>query len=337
MALSTVVTDTLDDVGADELLALDETVGALGCHGRLVQTSDDPRWEPRYVVVRDGARLRAAVPIYLGGGEQWSDQIHSPAAWGHPEPPVPEKSALIGGRLEIRGSMRCADAPEVLRAVSDAVADLAELRGRALFLGYLDDRQQRLAEGLFGPVKWLADYEDFVYPEQVVHGNTDELPAKVRHNIRADERQMAQHRITVDVVPWRDHQGNAGELIAAHNNRMQTMDHPALARYRMDQWDECPEVSVHVLHARAGDGEEGVLTVLRYRDELEVYEIGLPEHGGPARRALYTCLIFHGPRQVARDHGLRRVRAGLTAGTPKRLRGAETVVRRCGEALRRPG
>lgn len=337
MALSTTVTDNLDDVGADELFQLDETVGALGCHGRLVQTSNDPRWQPRYVVVRDGSRLCAALPIFLGAGEQWSDQLHSPAAWGHPEPPLPEKSALIGGRLEIRGSMRCQDSPEVLRAVSDAVADLAELRGRSLFFGYLDDRQQRLAEKLFGPMEWLAEYEDFVYPEQVVHGATDDLPAKVRHNIRADERQMAQHGITVEAVPWRDYQGNAEELIAAHNNRMQTMDHPALVRYRMDQWDECPEVSVLVLRARAADAEEGVLTVLLFRDELEVYEIGLPEEGGPARRALYTCLIFHGPRQVARDHGLRRVRAGLTAGTPKRLRGAETVVRKCGRALRTPG
>lgn len=337
MALSTQVTDNLDDVGADELFQLDPTVGALGCRGRLVQTSNDPRWEPRYIVVRDGSRLCAALPIFLGHGEQWSDQLHSPAAWGYPQAADPEKSALVGGRLEIRGSMRCLDSPEVLRAVSDAVAGLSELRGRSLFFGYLDAQQQRLAEAIFGPMEWLAEYEDFVYPEDVVLGVTDELPAKVRHNIRADERQMAQHGITVEAVPWRDYQGSACELIAEHNNRMQTKDHPALVGYRMDQWDECPEVSVLVLHARAGDGEEGVLTVLRFRDELEVYEIGLPDNGGPARRALYTCLIFHGPRQVARDHGLRRVRAGLTAGTPKRLRGAETVVRRCGRALRTPG
>lgn len=338
MTLATVITDNLDDVDPDELFQLDETVGALGCHGRLVQASNDPRWEPRYVVVRDGSRLCAALPIYLGQGEQWSDQIHSPAAWGHPEPPSAEKSALIGGRLEIRGSMRCQESPEVLRAVSDAVAALPELRGRSLFLGYLDPRQQRLAEELFGPMEWLAEYEDFLYPESVVRGTTDEQPAKVRHNIRADERQMAQHGITVEAVPWRDYRGNACELIAAHNNRMQTMDHPALARYRMDQWDDCPEVSVAVLHARAGD-EEGVLTVLLFRDELEVYEIGLPDRdqSSPARRALYTCLIFHAPRQVAREHGLRRVRAGLTAATPKRLRGAETVSRRCGRALRSLG
>ncbi|MEQ4304215.1 hypothetical protein ABNF97_23010 [Plantactinospora sp. B6F1] len=336
MALVTVVTDNLDDVGAEEFLQLDEAVGALGCHGRLVQMSNDPRWEPRYVVVRDGPRLCAALPIYLGRGEQWSDQIHSPVAWGQAESPVPEKSALIGGRLEIRGSLRCREEPEVLRAVSDAVATVTELAGRSLYFGYLDPRQQRLAETLFGPMEWLAEYEDLAYPEEVVLGSPDALPSKVRHTIRADERQMAKHGITVEAVPWRDYRGSACDLIAAHNNRMQTTDHPALVRYRMDQWDDCAEVSVLVLHARAGD-EEGVLTLLRFHDELEVYEVGLPEHSSPARRALYACLIFHGPRQVARSHGLRKVHAGLGTATPKRLRGAEAVARRCGRALRTPG
>ncbi len=336
MALSTVVTDTLDDVDPDEFLALDPSVGALGCHGRLVQSSEDPRWEPRYVLVRDGSRLCAALPVFLGLGEQWSDQIHSPAAWGYPHTPVPEKSALIGGRLEIRGSLRCRAEPAVLAAVADAVAGLAELRGRRLFLGYLDPAQQRLAEALFGPMEWLAQYEDFDYPESVVLGSTDEQPYKVRQNIRADERRMAQHRITVDAVPWQRYQGSACDLIAAHNNRLQTTDHPALVRYRMDQWDECPEVCVVVLHARAGD-EEAAVTLLTFRDELEIYEIGLPEHIGPARRALYACLTFHEPRRFAVAHGLRRARAGLDSATTKRQRGAEAVPRRCGYALRTPG
>ena len=65
MAISALVTDTLDDLGADEFFALDDAVGALGCLGRVAQLSDDPRWEPQYIVVRDGSRLCAALPIYL--------------------------------------------------------------------------------------------------------------------------------------------------------------------------------------------------------------------------------------------------------------------------------
>lgn len=331
-----VVTDTLDDLGADEFFELDNAVGVLGCLGRVVQLSDDPRWEPQYIVVRDGSRLCAALPIYLGQGTQWSDQIHSPQAWGYPGSPVPDKSALIGGRLEIRGSLRCRNEPEVLRAVSDACASIPELRGRELFFGYLDPRQQRLAEALFGPVEWLAEFEDFAYPEEVVLGSLADLPREVRQTIRHGERKIAEYQIVVDAVPWRDYRGSACELIAAHNKCKDTADHPALVRYRMDQWDECEEVTVLVLHAGAGD-EKGAVTLLLFRDELEVYEVGLPDQVSPFRRAMYACLTFHEPRRVARSYGLRTMRAGLGSATPKRLRGAQAVPRRCGRALRTPG
>lgn len=335
MAVSVTVTDSLGDVGADELFALDESVGALGSRGRLVQLSEDPRWEPRYVVVRDGSRLRAAVAVFLGVGTRWSDQIHSPRAWGHPESPVPAKSALVGGRAEIRGSLRCADDPEVLSAVAEGCASIDGLQGRELFFGYFDERQQRLAEAIFGPVEWLAGFEDFVYPEKIVLGSLADVPREVRQTIRHGERQIAAHRIAVEATPWREYRGGACELIAEHNKRMGMADHPELVRYRMDQWDECEGVTVVVLHATAGD-DEGAVTLLIYRDEMEVYQIGLPGRESPRRRALYACLTFHEPMRIARGHGLRTVRAGLGTARPKRLRGARAVTRRCGRALRPP-
>ncbi|RCG27275.1 hypothetical protein DQ384_26540 [Sphaerisporangium album] len=339
MALSVVVADDLGDVGADELYELDANVGALGCRGRLVQHSDDPRWEPRYVIVRDGSRLCAAVPVFLGLGTEWSDQIHSPKEWGLDESPIQAKSALVGGRLEIRGSLRCVDEPEVFRSVLDGCASISELDGRELFLGYLDERQQRLAEAIFGPMEWLVEYDDFVYPEEIVLGSLADVPRNVRQTIRHGERQIAEHQIKAETVPWQEYRGTACALIAEHNKRMGMVDHPALVRYRMDQWDECDEVSVSVVHATAGGEEgaaEGAVTLLTYRDELEVYEVGLPGEDGPGRRALYACLTFHEPRRIAQSLGVKTVRAGLDAGRPKRLRGAQAVTRRCGRALRPP-
>jgi hypothetical protein len=329
MAISVTVTDSLEEVEADEFFALDQTLGATGSRGRLIQHSSDPRWEPRYVLVRDGARLRAAVPIFLGHGAQWSDQIHSPREWGCSAEPDQGKSALIGGRMEIRGSLRCADEADVLRAVAGQCASLAELRGRDIYLGYLDERQQRLAEAIFGPVEWLADYDDFTYPEEVVLGSLARLPRDIRQAIRHDERSIAEYGIKADVVPWRDYRGSGCELIAAHNKRKGMTDHPELVRYRMDQWDECDEVSVFVAHAVMGD-QEGATTLLVYRDEVEPYEIGLPEGDGPQRRTLYTCLAFGELRRFARDNSCRTVRAGLGAARPKRIRGARAVTRRCG-------
>ncbi|MGW4476044.1 hypothetical protein ACWENQ_40795 [Nonomuraea sp. NPDC004354] len=330
MALTVRLTESLDGVGEDEVFDLDPHLGALGCHGRLTQHSVDPRWEPRYVVVRDGARLRAAVPVFLGHGTQWSDQIHSPRDWGLPVAPDPDRSALVGGRLEIRGSLRCAGDPDVVAAVADVL--VPELRGRDVFLGFLGERQQRLAEAIFGPVRWLAEFEDFAYPEQVVLGSLDSLTRPVRQTIRQGERQIDAHAIKAETVRWREYRGAGPDLIAAHNRRMGMVDHSELVRYRMDQWEALPDVTVLVAHAVTSDGVEGAVTLLAYRDELEVYEIGLPDGESPARRALYACLTFHQPRRLAQAHGLTTIRAGLGSARPKRLRGAEATIRRCGVA-----
>ncbi|HEX6473257.1 MAG TPA: hypothetical protein VF069_29465 [Streptosporangiaceae bacterium] len=330
MTLSTEVTDSLDGVGADDLFALDGTVGALGSRGRLVQHSQDPRWTPRYVVVRDGGRLRAALPIFLGNGTQWSDQIHNPEDWGYHQPLVPDKSALVGGRLEIRGSLRCADEPDVIAAVTDALSAIPELRGRELFFGYLPPDQRRIAEAIFGPVTWLAEYDDFTYPEEVIRGSLMDLPQPVRYTIRHGERKAAELGIVAEVTPWRDYEGDACELIAAHNERKGQTDHPELVRYRMDRWDECDEVTVLVAHASRDGAAGGAVTLLLFRDEVEVYEVGLPEQDD--RHTFYIHLTFNEPRRIARDQGCAVVRAGLGAPQPKRIRGARAVPRHCGRA-----
>lgn len=333
MTLSTEVTDSLDGVRADELLALDGTVGALGSRGRLVQHSHDPRWAPLYVLVRDGGRLRAALPIFLGHGAQWSDPIHNPEDWGYSQPLVPEKSALIGGRLEIRGSLRCADEQAVIATVTDAVSGISELRGRELFFGYLPPDQRPIAETIFGPVDWMAEYDDFTFPEEVIRGSLMDLPQPVRYTIRHGDRKAAELGIVTEVTPWRDYDGSACELIAAHNKRKDQVDHPELVRYRMDRWDECDEVTVLVVHTSGDAAVDGALTLLLFRDEVEVYEVGLPEEDSADRHALYIHLTFSEPRRIAREQKCRVVRAGFGAPRPKRIRGAEAVPRHCGRAL----
>ncbi|CCH30847.1 hypothetical protein ABZ816_01100 [Actinosynnema sp. NPDC047251] len=321
-----VVADSLDEVGAEEFHALDGTLGALGSRGRLAQHTGDPRWTARYVLARDGGRLVAAVPLFLGHGTQWSDQVNWPGDWADGQQPVQEKSALVGGRLEIRGSLRCAADPGVARAVGEACRD--ELVGREVFFGYFDQRQQALADSVFGPVRWLVQYEDFDYPAQVL-GDLADVPRSVRQSIRAGERKIVEFGIEATVVPWAEYEGSACALIAAQNKRKAMTDHAALAEYRLDRWAACDGVSVYIAHATTGT-EEGAVSLLVYRDEIEVYEVGLPEGDGPSRRTLYSCLTFDEPRRLARELGLRKIRAGLGAGQPKKIRGALPVARGCG-------
>jgi hypothetical protein len=182
---------------------------------------------------------------------------------------------------------------------------------------------------MFGPVEWLIEYPDHDYPPEVVHGALADLPADVRHTITAGQRKIAQLGIEADVVPWSVYAGGGEKLIAEHNKRMGTPDHAALVGYRLDQWDECEEVSVHIAHAAMGD-DEGVISLLAYRDELQLYEVGLPDGQGPSRRTLYASLIFDEPRRLARELGLSTIRAGLGADQAKKIRGARPVLRRCG-------
>ncbi|TDB87236.1 hypothetical protein E1264_15375 [Actinomadura sp. KC216] len=329
MALSITVADSLDDITDDEFFELDGSLGAMGSRVRLQQHSQDPRWSARYVIAREGNAVRAVLPLFLGHGDQWSDRLNSPRTWGYDGDLRQATSALIGGRLEIRGSMRCADDPAVLQAVADRCADMEELRGRDLFFGFFDSRQAELAEAVFGSVKWLDASEDFVYPEPVVLGDPANLPRSVRQLIRQDERRIEEFGITASVIPWPEYDGVACDLIADHNRRKGMDDHALLAEYRMDQWTECPGVSAYVVHAEMAD-VVGVTTLLHYRDELEVYEIGLPEGDGRARRTLYSCLTFNEPRRFARDNGIGVVRAGPDAALPKRIRGAEPIIRHSG-------
>jgi hypothetical protein len=333
MTLRTEVTDSLAGVDPAELFALDPTLGALGSPGRLEQHSHDPRWTPRFVLVRQDGALRAALPIFLGHGLQWSDQIHNPQDWGHPHAPTPDKSALVGGRLEIRGSLRCAADPAVLAAVADGLADVPELAGRELFLGYLAPDQRELAERIFGPIDWLAAADDFTFPEPVVRGSLMDLPQPVRYTIRHGERKIAERDVLTEVSTWTEHDGAAGELIAEHNERKGQPDHPELVRYRMDRWAECPEVTPLVVEAIAGAGPDalaGAATLLLYRDEVEIYEVGIPDDGHPDRHDLYLHLTFHEPRRIAQERGARLVRSGFGAPRPKLLRGAQAVARHSG-------
>jgi hypothetical protein len=242
-------------------------------------------------------------------------------------------SALVGGRLEIRGSLRCADDPDVLRIVGRACR--AELSGCEVFFGYFDQRQQRLAEAMFGPVEWLIQYEDFDYPVEVVRGALADLHRDVRQSIRAGERKIAEFGIEASVVPWSDYSGSGCALIAAQNKRKGMVDHAALVGYRLGLWDECDDVSVYMAHATMGE-DEGAASFLVYRNEVEVYEVGLPEGDGPARQTLYSCLTFHEPRRLAQELGLLKVRAGLGAAQPKKIHGAQGVVRGCGR-IQLPG
>src|SRR5262249_34661327 len=98
-------------------------------------------------------------------------------------------------------------------------------------------------------------------------------------------------------------------------------DHPEFAAMRYQQWELCPSVRLVVFRA-ATSGVSGVLTALVWRNDLELYEIGLTGTEGPHRLAVYLSLMFHQPFAFARQEKLNNIRAGTASEVPKSSRGA---------------
>jgi hypothetical protein len=123
------------------------------------------------------------------------------------------------------------------------------------------------------------------------------------------------------VRSWPEAEEEASKLIAEHNSRKGTPDHPEFVRFRYAEWQQCEGVELVVFAARA-HAVSGVLTALVSKDELELCDIGLVGEEGPARLAAYLDLVFHHPVAFARSRGLPNIRVGFGAEVPKKSRGA---------------
>ena len=113
----------------------------------------------------------------------------------------------------------------------------------------------------------------------------------------------------------------ASALIAEHNIRVGRFDHPEFVKLRSRRWQDCPGVEFLVFAAESG-ALTGYVTGWVWRDELAVYEIGLPGPQSPQRLACYLELVFRLPIQLAQQRGLRMVRLGAAAERIKAGRGA---------------
>ncbi|MET7280043.1 hypothetical protein ABZS29_17545 [Kribbella sp. NPDC005582] len=329
MALVAELSNRWSAIDPHEFANLGMDLGAVGSFGRIQQISDDPRWALRIVSVTENGRLVAAVPIFLGRGDRWTDQLHSPEAWGGPPPPPLDECAFIGGRQDVRAGVHCVNRPDVIEAARDMCAEMPELIGRQLHFSYYDTAQRHLAEQIFGSITWQAQFDEYAFPAAVIHGAPADLPKRTRQLLRQDQRRIAEAGISVETSSWSDHDGHAAELIARQNRHKGLEDHAELVEYRMELWDECEDVSVHV--ACDQDGLAAV-TMLVHRDELEVYEIGLPQPDTAYRLELYLALGYHAPLTLARAKGLTRIRMGMESGQAKTHRGAVAIPRFCGFA-----
>jgi hypothetical protein len=321
------VVDSIADLSPEAFDALDRSAGAAGSHQRVLQFAADRRWHVRFARARHQGRTEAVIPLFTWRGRTWADPAYDPGTWGFAGESFssgPDEVMLVGGCADLRTGLHVDSrtTPDRVSRLLAHIAALAVSEDRHLALPYIyADARRLLSEATAGKMSWAHLGNEARFTDTHLPDREDRLGSRVRGVLRRDRRVIDSHSLRTGVSRWAETGDEALELIAAHNMTKGKTDHAEFVRMRHDQWARCDGVDV-VTFTAASDSVRGVLTGLVWSGELELYEVGLSGEEGPERMAVYASLLFHQPLAFAADHGLRSIRAGLAAETPKSSRGA---------------
>ncbi|HEX4729585.1 MAG TPA: hypothetical protein VH298_17375 [Jatrophihabitans sp.] len=329
MRVEIAVIDSIAEVSAADFERLDTSAGAVGSYQRISQREADGRWLTRYLRCLDGDRLLALIPLHTAQGTSWPDPVYDPTGWPLPVTDTQDCQAdsclLVGSNSDLLTGLPVAAelrAPEPLRALLARIARLAADEGRCLaFPFHYSSAQQAIDRAGNGAIRWAL-----LGREARLEGLDDPgweagLSRPARYNLRHDRALIEAAGIRSSIVDWAEVAEPASALIAEHNVRVGMFDHPEFVKLRGQRWQDCPGVEFLVFAAES-DTLTGYVTGWVWRDELAVYEIGLPGPESPERLACYLELVFRRPIQLAQQRGLRMLRLGPTAERIKAGRGA---------------
>lgn len=314
---------SLRDLDAGEFDGLDPGCGPVGSYARLVQLERDRRWSTEYLCARERGILLAAVPLYRLSKGDWPDPSYDPASWGLGHLGPATDLTVVGGRSGLLTSLHVASAisgtSRHLRLIEELVA--REFR-QALILPYLRDSDLRPWREVLGSrlecraLGADARFDPLLPPEAVARN--------VRQTLRKDQRMFERLEVESSGRTWSEVRSFAAGLIARNNQAQGLPDAEQLVDFRVRQWEACEGVSVVVRTVQAR-GEHGVLVCLVWRDWMDLQEAGITGARSDIRRTLYAQLLFHQPVLIARERGVRQIRAGLKAEQAKAIRGASFV------------
>lgn len=323
------VVDRIDDIPAADFDRLDRSAGAAGSYQRTRQRQADGRWRCRYLRATDDGRLTALIPLYTAAGDSWPDPAYDPGSWPLPAGAaggcVASRCLLVGSYADLRtglpveaGRRGCRE----LRDLLEPIARLAAAEDRCLVFPYLfGDARHALDKASDGNIDWALLGREAQLRGISEPGWESRLPRPVRYNLRHDRSLIAAAGVRSSVHPWAEVEQQASEFIAKHNAGKGRFDHPEFVKLRNRQWDACPDVELLVFAAHSGP-VSGFVTGLVWRDQLEIYEIGLRGEPGKQRLAGYLDLVFRQPLELARARGLTDIRLGPAAERIKAGRGA---------------
>ncbi|HVO53069.1 MAG TPA: GNAT family N-acetyltransferase [Solirubrobacterales bacterium] len=332
--LSASTVDSLTELASAELRELETSAGAYLSFERWRDLEQDARWQTRYVVVRRDTGLLALLPLSAPAKGAWSFAAYDPRALlGESASGTAERDwLLVGGRADLAcGLLR---APGLDDATLVAAAELAGGAARADPLAH----QRRLAALYVG-----ADERDAIarvlgpaVEERVVgtearlavvgNGRGDHLASlssSHRNVVRRDWRDRDAAELATRSTGWEEVIDEAAGLIADVSRGHGHADHPVIVRARLEPWLAHREIEPVAFVVSARERTLAIALGWRWRDLLQVYEVGLVSREVPARHLAYVEAMVYAPLRWAADRGCREITLGLAASEPKRLRGAE--------------
>lgn len=304
---------------------LDSGTGPVGSHAWLLSMESDARWESRYHKFTRGDNTIAIVPVYQRKAKEWRDPLYTPDFPVQPDSPVtPECCVLVGGRDRLLSSLHVqaeAREPEVYRAIMEALTEAYCQSGRYLYFPHFRAAELSLiaAASDTPPQRRLTGADARL--DRLLGDWGKSLLSKERATLRHDLAEGTRLGVRTAVCDWADATDYAAPLIAGHHQAKGSPEHSLLVDRRVRQWERCTGFEVMVFTAQAED-VRGVVVAAVWRDWMELLEIGLGHGRGEVRRCVYAYLIAHLPAEAGKARGLRKLRVGPAARTPKAARGA---------------
>lgn len=300
----------------------DNHIGAIGCAKRLELIGRDSRWQGSLVSITLDQEVVALLPIFTPRSHHWSDLNFAPSTWFQ-ETLQPRDVMILGNPVDSPSQLFVSR--KLPRSVlQSTLLGIMREEGRSVivFPHYQSSDAELLSETLGGEVIWTASlaHSSFVGLNRETWEGT--ISKKCREQRLADYRLVKREAVEWAADAWNDGYDVAAHLISEHAQAKGQKDHALLVNRRYEQWAKVDDVDVVVFSARSAGKLLGVVTVLDWRNELLVYEIGLPGVRGPERVAAYVSLASIAPVQYAKARGYSQVRLGYGAESAKRSRGA---------------
>ncbi len=298
---------------------------------RLRQLEDDSRWSTNYVAALYDGQVVAAVPCTSLRIRNWPDAAYDVGRLLGEDGSSGLDWMLVGGRADrAAGFLRDTNSPlellnQAATLIESVVTALADEQGRRPASVYANEAEKTFLRMLLGgspSEAQLTRESRIAVCGDGVGDYVSRLSSSHRSVVVRDWRQRDSLGMWSRSVSWADVMDYAPAMVADVAKGHGAREHPLLVASRLEQWLENKELHHVAFEAGINDMVISVCLGWRWRDVLQLYEVGLAPYGTRARHLAYVESLVYAPIRYAADTGCTEVLLGVDSVTPKRLRGA---------------